>query len=282
MSARARQLPVYDSARFRLPVLSELAELVRFRFLVSNLVARDLKVRYKRSTIGFVWVMLNPLLTMIVMTIVFSQILKFSVPGLNFSIYLLAGLLFWNLYAQGTTACMGAMQGNGPIMSKLHVPPTAFVAAAIGSAAVNFLFALIPFFVLALILQVPPSVNWLFAIVPALLTTLFSFGIGLIVGGLIVFFRDIFEIYQVLVQVYYFFTPVFYPESFLDKMPEPWNTIAHYNPMYIYIHMMRDIIFFGQAPSFDTLLPGIIAAVVVLATGWLFFTRVEDKFAYHF
>jgi len=206
MSARARQLPVYDSARFRLPVLSELAELVRYRFLVSNLVARDLKVRYKRSTLGFIWVMLNPLLTMIVMTIVFSQIFKFDIP--NMPVYLLCALLLWNLFSQGTNACMAAMQGNGQIIRKLHVPPTSFVASAIGSALVNYAFALAPFFAITLFLQIPPSINWLYLVVPALLTTLFSFGSGLILGALIIFFRDIFEIYQVLLQVYYFFTPI--------------------------------------------------------------------------
>jgi ABC-type polysaccharide/polyol phosphate export permease len=279
MSARVRQLPVYDSAKFRLPVLSELAELIRYRFLVSNLVARDLKVRYKRSTIGFIWVMLNPLLTMIVMTIVFSQIFKFALP--NPPVYLLSALLLWNLFSQGTNACMAAMQSNGQIIRKLHVPPTSFVASAIGSALVNFVFALVPFFVIAFIVQVPLNVNWLYVVVPALLTTAFSFGIGLIVGALIVFFRDIFEIYQVLLQVYYFFTPIFYPEQRLDEMPQPWHTLAVYNPMYLYIHMTRDVMLYGQIPSADVLIPGIIEALVVLLVGWIFFTRVEDQFAYH-
>jgi len=280
MSTHARQLPVYDSAKFRLPVLSELAELVRYRFLVSNLVARDLKVRYKRSTIGFVWVMLNPLLTMIVMTIVFSQIFKFNIP--NMPVYLLCALLLWNLFAQGTTACMAAMQGNGQIIRKLHVPPTSFVASAIGSALVNYAFALAPFFAITLFLQVPPSINWLYVVVPALLTTAFAFGVGLIVGALIIFFHDTFEIYQVLLQVYYFFTPIFYPEQSLAQLPEPWRTVAHYNPMYIYIHLTRGIIQYGQAPSMELLIPGIIEALVVLLAGWIFFTRLEDKFAYHF
>jgi ABC-type polysaccharide/polyol phosphate export permease len=280
MSGQARQLPVYDSAKFRLPVLSELAELVRYRFLVSNLVARDLKVRYKRSTLGFLWVMLNPLLTMLVMTIVFSQIFRFAIP--NPPVYLLSALLLWNLYSQGTNACMAAMQGNGQIISKLHVPPTAFIASAIGSALVNYLFALAPFLAIALITQAPLSVNWVYVAVPALLTTIFSFGMGLIVGGLIIFFRDTFEIYQVLLQVYYFFTPIFYPEQSLDGLPEPWRTIAHYNPMYLYIHMTREIMLNGLRPPLHLLIPGTIGAVGVLVAGWIFFTRVEDKFAYYF
>jgi ABC-type polysaccharide/polyol phosphate export permease len=279
MSARVRQLPVYDSAKFRLPVLSELAELLRYRFLVSNLIARDLKVRYKRSTIGFIWVMLNPLLTMIVMTIVFGQIFRFNIP--NMPVYLLCALLLWNVFSQGTTACMAAMQGNGQIIRKLHVPPTSFVASAIGSAAVNYVFALAPFFVIVLSFQIPPSINWLYLLVPALLTTAFSFGIGLLVGGLIVFFRDIFEIYQVLLQVYYFFTPIFYPEEYLNQMPEPWQTIAHLNPMYLYIRMTRDVMLHGLIPSVDVLIPAIIGAVIPLVGGWIFFTRLEDKFAYN-
>src|SRR5690349_25170048 len=133
MSAQTRQitarpLAVYDSTKYRVPFLYEARELLRYRFLVRNLIGRDLKVRYKRSTIGFVWVMLNPLLTMLVLTIVFSQVFRFGTVE-HYPAYLLTGLLLWNLYAQGSTAAMSSVQNGGHILRKLYVPPSAFVAS---------------------------------------------------------------------------------------------------------------------------------------------------------
>ncbi len=277
---RARPTVVYDSDRFRVPFVYEARELLKYRFLVRNLIARDLKVRYKRSTIGFIWVMLNPLLTMLVLTIVFSQIFRFGIA--DYPAYLLSGLLLWNLYAQGSQAAMGSIQNGGHILRKLYVPPSTFVASAAGSAFVNYIFALGPMLLLCLVVGVTPSINWLYLPIPALFTLMFTFGIGLVVAAAVVFFNDTFEIYQVLINAYYFFTPIFYPQEALAHLPQPFATIAQYNPMYLFISSFRQIILYGQAPTLDLLIPGFIAAVVALVLGWALFTRVEDKFAYHF
>src|SRR5215467_2505818 len=130
------RLPVYDSRAFRLPIIDEFGELFRYRFLVWNLITRDLKVRYKRSVLGFVWVMLNPLLTMAVLTVVFSEVFRFNVE--HYAVYVLSGTLLWSLYAQGSNAAMSSLQGSGNIIRKLYVPPSVFVASAVGSAVVNF------------------------------------------------------------------------------------------------------------------------------------------------
>jgi ABC-type polysaccharide/polyol phosphate export permease len=280
MSTRTRQLKTYDSSAVRIPLLHEARELLRYRFLVRNLIARDLKVRYKRSSIGFIWVMLNPLLTMLVLTIVFSRVFRFDVN--HYAVFLLGGLLLWNLYAQGSNAAMSSIQSNGAVLRKLYVPPTAFVTSAVGSALVNFLFALVPFFALALLNQVPPSPTWVFIFVPALLVTMFTMGIGLIVAAMIVFFNDTFEIYQVLVNAYYFFTPVFYPPSVFANLPEPLHTMVAYNPMAIYLSMFRNAVLFDTLPTLHQLLLSAGLAAAVLLVGWLFFTRLEDKFAYRF
>jgi ABC-type polysaccharide/polyol phosphate export permease len=277
MSARARQLPVYDSAKFRLPLLFETRELLRYRFLVRNLISRDLKVRYKRSTIGFVWVMLNPLLTMIVMAVVFSQILGIRVE--HYAVYLLSGLLLWNVYAQGTTAAMSGLVGNGQVLRKLYVPPSAFVVSAIGSALVNFLYALVPLALVAAANQIWPQVPWAMLLVPTLLVTMFSLGIGLMVSALYVFFRDTFEIYQVLLQAYYFLTPLMYKAS---QLPEPLRSAEQFNPMALYLDMFRNAMMSGTLPSVQELGWAVGMAVVVLVAGWTVFTRVEEKFAYHF
>lgn len=277
MSTHEKHLPVYDTAKIRLPLLAEAGQLWRYRFLVRNMISRDLKVRYKRSALGFIWVMLNPLLTMVVMTIVFAQVFRFNVD--HYSIFLLSGILLWNVFGQGTIAAMASLSGSGQVLRKLYVPPSSFVVSAIGSAMVNFVYALVPFLLLAVLDQLWPTPTWLFLIVPSLLIAVFSMGVGLIISALYVFFHDTFEIYQVLLQAYYFLTPVFYP---LQTLPEPLRTFEQYNPMFIYLDMFRNVVRSATLPSLHELGLGIAAAVLVLVIGWVFFTRLEDEFAYHF
>ncbi len=276
MNALPHGVPVYDSGAFRLPLVAEARELFRYRFLVWNLIARDLKVRYKRSILGFVWVMLNPLLTMAVLTVVFSQVFRFNVA--HYAVYVLAGTLLWSLFAQGSVAAMSGLQGSGGIIRKLYVPPSVFVASAVGSAVVNLLFALVPFVALALVEGLTISPTWLFIIYPAILVTLFTMGVGLIVGSLIVFFNDTFEIYQVVLQAYYFFTPVFYP---VKQLPEPLKTIESFNPMFLFLESFRNAIMLNQLPG-EHMVRATLIAVATLLVGWIFFTRVEGKFVYQF
>lgn len=279
VSARARRVPVYDSQARRIPLIYPLQELLRYRYLVSNLVVKDLKVRYKRSSIGFIWVMLNPLLTMAVLTIVFSQVFPNKQP--HYAVYVLAGTLLWGLYSQASTASMSSLQAGGPIIRKLYVPPSVFVASAVGSGLVNFVFALVPFFGLCLIDGLRPSVLWLFLVVPAVQTTIFTAGIGLIVAALVVFFQDIFEIYQVLLQLFYFLTPVFYPDSVIKQVPV-LAAIERFNPMYLYLVAARDATIYNRLPSLSSMGLATAIALALFLIGWVVFTRVEDKLVYHF
>lgn len=273
----ARHTAVYDSDAAAIPVIHEMRELLRYRFLVWNLIVRDLKVRYKRSFLGFVWVMLNPLLTMAVLTIVFSQLFKFNIQ--HYPVFVLGGTLLWNLYSQGSSAAMASLMGNGAIMRKLYVPPSVFVASAVGSALVNLGFALAPFLLLALITGLLPSVTWLYMVVPTLLVMIWTMGIGLVVAAMMVFFQDTFEIYQVLLQAFYFLTPVFYPISML---PPPLRALEQVNPLYLFISSFQNAILRNTLPDPVQLALSTLVAVAVLAVGWYFFTRAEDKFVYYF
>ena len=277
MRLGVRQSEVYDSGSLHVPAISELGELWRYRFLVWNFVSRDLKVRYKRSVFGFVWVMLNPLLTMAVLTIVFSYIFRFNTP--HYAAYLLSGLIMWNLYSQGSTAAMASIQTGGHVLRKLYVPPSAFVASAIGSALVNFFFALAPFFALSIVDGVRLTWTCVFMVVPVLLMTMFTAGIGLIVAALIAFFNDTYEIYQVVLQAYYFIVPIFYP---VETLSGKLRSLEKFNPPFLFMDMFRTVTINGQMFRLHEALAATLMALVVLLVGWICFTRVEDKFAYQF
>ncbi len=267
--------PIYDSAAPRVPFVHELRELYRYRFLLSNLIARDLKVRYKRSVLGFFWAMVNPLLTMAVMVVVFLNLFRFNVE--NYPIYLLSGILLWRLFATGTTVAMHSVLNSSIISRKIFVPSSVFVAASIGSALLNFLFAAGPLLALALLTGVRPQVTWLYLPIPVLQTTLFAFGVGLLVAALAVFFADMLDIYEVFVNAYFYLTPIIYPVSVL---PAVLITAEQFNPMHHFIDGFRSALVSGIWPDPWTLIGASLAAVAMTAIGWSIFTRLSDRFAY--
>lgn len=270
-------MPVYDTGAIRWQGAFEFKELIRYRYLVSNLVARDLKVRYKRSFLGFIWVMLNPLLTMGVLVIVFSNVLRFTVN--HYPVFLLSGILIFNLFSQGTVSAMSNLIGNGSVLRRMYVPPSVFVASSIGSALVNLLFSIVPFFALSLFTGLAPTVTWVFIIVPCVETAIFAFGIGLIVAPMMVFFNDTYEIYMVVITMLNYLTPVFYPLSIL---PDWLRQMEQYNPLYLYMDIARLAVINGVIAPPTELLTSALMAIGAFAVGWLFFTRVEGQFAYHF
>lgn len=275
-SHEARYREVYDSSAFKVPLISEIQEMLRYRFLIWNMVTRDLKVRYKRSVLGFVWVILNPLLQSLVLYLVFSQVFRFGVQ--HFVTYLLGGMLAWGLFSQGTVAAMNNLKGNAPILHKLYVPPSVFVVSAIGSALINLLFSLLPYLVIAVINGCTPALSWLYIVVPMLEITVFSLGMGLIVSALYAFFHDTAEIYAVLLQAFYYLTPIFYS---VKVLPPFLKAFEAYNPMNLFISEFRDTIISGTIPTFAQFAASLLMSLGVLIVGWTIFTRVEKAFVYH-
>lgn len=271
-----REPPIYDSTALRIPLVYELGELVRYRFLLGNLIARDLKVRYKRSILGIAWAMLNPLLTMGVMALVFSKLFQRNVD--NFPIYLLSGLLLWNLFSQGTTFAIASILGNRNYLVKVYVPSSAFVVSAVGGALINLLFSLGPLLVLTLLSGLPPRLTWLALIVPIMQTAMFSLGIGLILAATVVFFVDIRDIHAVVLRAFFYLTPVIYPASIL---PPVVMRAERFNPMYYLLSSFRTMLLDGGLPGLGEMLLATLVGLGVMVIGWAVFTRLADRFAYH-
>jgi len=268
-------LPIYDSTAVRVPFVHELTELYRYRFLLWNLISRDLKVRYKRSVLGLLWAMINPLLTMAVLLVVFMRLFRFEVD--HYPVYILAGLLLWNLFARGTSVAMRAVLDNSAIRRQIYVPASVFVAAAVGSALVNLLFALVPLLILAVAGGVPPRLTWLYLPVPILQTTLFAFGVGVTIAALVVFFADMIDIYEVALSAYFYFTPIIYPMSIL---PPLLVRVQQFNPAYQFIDAFRLPLIDGVLPAPNSILLSTIGVLLLTLAGWSLFTRLSDQFAY--
>lgn len=251
-------------------------QLYRYRDLILTLVARDLKVRYRRSTIGFVWTMLQPLLTMLVLTLVFSALFRFDLP--NYPVYALAGIMFWNFFSQSITASMNSLRGNAQLFTKVPVPKEIFPLATVIAGVVNLLFAVVPLFGLLVVTGHPIRPALLFLPVAILLAALFTLGAGLLLSPLAVFFHDTIEMVGVLLTLVMYLTPLFYP---MDIVPESFRWIVRFNPLRSVLEVFRDPIYHGKIPPLSHLSVAVTITVLALAIGAVAFRKSSDRIPFY-
>lgn len=270
----ATTLNYYDSAAPRTPIVTEVVNLWKHRGLVRLLVSRDLTVRYKRSVLGMAWTLLMPLLTMAVMWIVFSQIFRFEIPGVPFSVYLLSGIVLITFFSQGVGAAGSAVVNNAAILTKVYVPPEVFSFSAAVSAAVNFMISLIP--LLGIQLATGIGIPWTIVLVPipAIALLALTTGVGLLVAAAAVYFYDVLSLTDVLLQLLAYLTPTFYP---LSIIPENFVWIIKANPLTSYLTVFRGFVYGGEfAPTWNFVYM-FVTAVVFLGLGVWVFSRLWKR-----
>lgn len=259
-----------------MPSLSRIYAVARYRDLVVTLVARDLKVRYRRSVIGFLWTMLEPLLTMLVMTAVFSTIFRFDIE--HFPVYALAGILFWNFFRQSIITSMNSLRTNARLIQKLPIPKEVFPLASVLSGVVNFTLALVPLFAIIVLTGHPLRPSLAFLPVSILLALVLTLGVGLLLAPLAVFFIDIVELVAVSLTLLMYLTPVFYPISIV---PEHLRWLVRYNPVRSVLEVFRDPIYYGKIPPWTHLTVAAVIAVGALVVGFLVFRKTSDRIAFY-
>jgi len=251
-------------------------EALKYRDLVRTLVARELKVRYRRSAIGFLWTMLQPLLTMLVMQLVFSALFRSQLP--NYPVYALAGILFWNFFSQSIVASMNSLRGNAQLLQKLPVPKAVFPIATVISGVVNLLFALVPLFGLLLVTGHPLTPSLLFLPVSILIAALFTLGAGLLLSPLAVFFSDVVELIGVLLTLLMYLTPIIYPQ---EIVPLRMRWVVRFNPIRSILEVFRDPIYNSKIPPLSHLSVSIGIAVIALVLGAWLFRRSSDRIPFY-
>lgn len=261
----------YDSDKARKPLASEVSNLWAHRGLIKLIVTRDLTVRYKRSTLGVWWTLLNPLLTTGVMWIVFGNFFRFEIPGgIPFVVYLLSGILLMTYFAQAVMASGSAIVNSAGILTKVYVPPEVFSVAAAIAASVNFMISL----VILLVIQVATGVGipWtvIFVPIPALAMLALTAGLGLLIAAAAVHFFDILDLTGVGVQLLSYLTPTFYPISIV---PVELQWIIKINPLYSYLTVFRELVYgnAGAEPWMWAYM--LMSSVVVLVVGVYVFSR---------
>lgn len=272
-------------------MIARLRELFTYRELIENLVLRDLKVRYKNSVLGFVWSLLNPLLLMIVFTLVFTIMLpNYRVP--HFPVFVLCALLPWNFFSTSVMGSVHSITGNGHLIKKVYFPPEILTIASVLANFVNFLLALPVLLVFILIFDMPITIWVVYLPLVMIAHVIFTLGVTLTLATANVFYRDTGVIMEVLIQAWFFLTPIFYP---IDLLPEwrqllgialPIRRLTYIlNPMASIIASYRSVLYgFTDGsppapPAWDFFLRTLVTCIICFVVGYGIFCRYSERFA---
>lgn len=255
----------------------------RYSFLMQQLVSRDFKVKYKRSVLGILWSLLYPVLMMIVMAIVFSQIFNARIEGVNYLVYLMTGLVMFNYFNEASNLAMTSVVTNFSLMTKVYIPKYIFPISKCLFVGINFLLTLIPLLFVILFTgsgATKCSINIYYLLLPYIFFCMFLFtvGLGLLLATISVFLRDMFYIYGIILTIWQYFTPIFYD---IQMLPEQLQSIFRLNPLYVFITAAREIILFSKMPDPYLLISSGVFGVVMLLIGVHVFRKKQDEFIYH-
>lgn len=235
---------VYDSSTAVTTWATPYLNLWRWRGLLRLLAVRDLVGRYRRSTLGVLWTLLNPLLTTLVMWVVFSGLFRFQIPGhVPFIVYLLSGITVVTFIQQGILGVGHSVLNHAPLLTRVYVPPEVMAAAHAASIGVNMGVSMLPLLVLQLALGV--GIPWTVLLVPLLVGVMFAFvlGVGLVLAVLSIRYRDVLDLAGVSLVLLGYATPTFYP---VQIVPAHYRSVLALNPAYWYLDLFRHLVYAGD------------------------------------
>lgn len=272
----SKNIKIYDSEKSNTPALEEIREILKFKDLIVQLIRRDIVTRYKRSSLGILWTMLNPLGTMIIMSVVFSRM--FDMRG-AYPAFIITNLIAWNFFAQTTAATLANMIWGSDLFQRIYLPRTALVLSTIGTGIINILFSLVPLAIIYLFTKTPIQETILLLPIAILFLAAFALGFSLILSAFVVFFPDVSEMYPIILTAWMYLTPIIYPEEMIADVLNGW--VLRLNPLYHLIGFFRMIIFDGVYPTMQEFTIALVFSFGTLIIGWVFFTRQAKKFAYY-
>lgn len=243
-----------------------------FNFL-KELVKRDFKKKYYKSVLGILWTIVNPLLMMIVITMVFSTLFKKNID--NFPVYYMIGYLIYNFNSTATRQALTSIVANNSLVRKIYVPKYMFCLSNVLVQFITLLFSLIPLILVMLVTRVQFSATFLLLPVMLIYPFIFTLGLSLILSAYGVFFRDLDHLYGIITMLWMYVTPLFYPISII---PERFRFLWELNPLYIFITMLRNILLDGVMPTQKLIVVATLYSVITLALGIIVFREKENQF----
>ncbi|MDD4849677.1 MAG: ABC transporter permease [Gemmiger sp.] len=245
----------------------------KYKPLVKELVSRDLKVKYRRSFLGYVWSVLNPLLMMLLQSLIFSFMFRNDIP--NFPLYLICGNTLFTFFNESTNMGLTSIIFNGTLIKKVYIPKFIFPLSRVVSSFVTMWFSFAAILLVMVFTRAPFYWTILLCWVPLLFLFLFSCGMAMALSALTVYFRDMQHLYSILTLGWMYATPLFYP---LEQLPAFMQRLMKFNPMYHYVNMFRNLVMYGNIPGPNTWFACIVSAVGMMAIGLVVFRKLQRNF----
>ena len=258
--------------RLRNPI----SECVQYREVLRNIISQDLKVKYRRTALGYLWSLLNPVAQLTVLSLVFSHLVgRFGIE--NYTHFLFSGLIAWIFFQQSLSMASISLLQNENFIKKVYLPKIIFPLSKLCLRGVDFIFSLIALTIIGVVLGF--SLKWTFALVPMATAILFVFtlGLGLIVSVMTVYFRDVEYFLSIFLQLFYFLTPILYPISALPDSYRPWLAL---NPLYPQITLFQKLIYFGVLPTPWEWTIAALWAISALIVGYTVMALFEDDLVF--
>lgn len=251
-------------------------EFKKYKFLIDQLVARDFKTKYKRSVLGVLWSLLNPMLTMVVQYMIFSTLFRFDLP--HYQVYLLSGIVMFNFLSEATNQALVSITGNSGLITKVYMPKYVFPVTKVLSACINLGFSLVALYIMIIFSGL--KITWIHLLVPfALLNMIiFTIGFSLILSSAMVFFRDMQFLYGVFILLWNYMTAIFYPETIIGPK---YQWVLQLNPMYHFIRYVRNVILDNSLPTLRAHIFCLIFSIGTLIIGTIIFKKTEKKFIFN-
>lgn len=244
----------------------------QYLFAIRELTGREIKRKYARSRLGILWSVLNPLLSMAVMSLIFSTMFRRSIE--NYPIYYLTGSILWTLFSGGTNTAMTALVDNKTLLLRVRLPKQLFVFSRIYTAVVNFGYTCIAYAAMLLIFRIRPTVYMLLFPLDVLLLLLFTMGIGYLLSVCYVFFADVKYLYSIVLTLWMYLSALFYP---VERLSEGMQRVIGMNPVYLSVAIARGLMMYGVMPDAVLWIRLSVAAVLSLGIGYGVFRRFENR-----
>ncbi len=246
----------------------------KYKFLLYELVKKNIKLKYRRSYLGILWTLIEPLLTMIVLTVVFGAF--FNRGTKQYPVYVLTGRLLYAFFSSATKGATKSVSGNASMIKKVYVPKYIYVFSSVVSNFVTFLISLIVLLGVGIVLQVQPTIHLLQAVIPLIILFVMALGTGLILATLSVFFRDVEYIWGVFTMLIMYASAIFYPVERIVTKGNGW--VFDINPVYMCIANFRNSVLYGKAMNMQYFVVSSIVSLVLLIFGAVLFYKKQDDF----
>lgn len=253
--------------------MSSLKEIFAYREMIFNLVRKDLRTRYKGSILGFLWTFVNPLLQLVIYTIVFSIILRVDVD--KFHIYLFVALVPWIFFTSSIQGGATSIIFNADLIKKIYFPRLVLPISVVSAAFMNMVFSMLIVFAALIISGIGISWHVVYLPVIMILEYFFALGMAFIFSALNVYFRDLEHILGIITMAWFYLTPIVYT---IDMVPQQYLGLFYLNPMTSMVQAYRDILYYHQVPQFATLGSIAVFAVIFMVVGYVLFQKLQKHF----